>query len=136
MNGKSVVRVHDVMNDRYIRADGMETVRVVFLRLARADARCMVVERRDEHEGYGTVLLSDIARKIIAADRSPERANVCEIMSRPALSVPPDKNIRYAARLFDRFGIFVAPVVDGDEVPGIVTNTDIVLRGLARAIEI
>lgn len=30
----------------------------------------------------------------------------------------------------------VAPVVEGDEVLGIVTNTDIVLRGLARAIEI
>ena len=29
----------------------------------------------------------------------------------------------------------VAPVVEGDEVPGIVTNTEIVLRGLARAIE-
>lgn len=45
-------------------------------------------------------------------------------------------NIRYAARPFDRFGMSVAPAVDGDEVPGIVTNTDIVLRGLARAIEI
>ena len=30
----------------------------------------------------------------------------------------------------------VAPVVEGDEVPGIVTNTDIASRGLARAIEI
>ena len=135
MNGKSVVRVRDVMNDRYIRADGMETVREAFLRLARADARCMVVERRDENDEYGIVLLSDIARKIVAADRSPERTNVYEIMSKPVLSVPPNMNIRYAARLFERFGISVAPVVEDDEVLGIVTNTDIVLRGLAQAIE-
>jgi len=40
-------------------------------------------------------------------------------------------DIRYCARLFDRFNILRAPVVENDEVVGIVGFTDIVLLGLS-----
>ena len=135
MSGRTVTRVRDVMNERYIRADGLDTVQDVFLRLEREDARCIIVERRDENDEYGIVLLTDIARKVIAPDRSPARISVYEIMSKPVVSVPPGMNIRYAARLFERFGISVAPVIEAGEVLGIVTSTDIVLRGMAQMME-
>ena len=123
------------MSDAYIRADGLETVKDAFLRLKRENAGCIIVNRRDEHDEYGIVVLADIARKVIAPDRSPERINVYEIMSKPVVSVPPDMNIRYAARLFARFGITIAPVIEKGEVLGIVTSTSIVLEGLSLILE-
>ena len=135
MSEARVVRVRDVMIGAYIRADGLETVQDAFLRLKRENARCIIVDRRDENDEYGIVVVADIAKKIIASDRSPARVNLYEIMSKPAVSVPPDMNIRYAARLFAQFGISIAPVIAGDEIEGIVTNNRIVLEGLSRIIE-
>jgi predicted transcriptional regulator len=40
-------------------------------------------------------------------------------------------NIRYCARLFHRFGISIAPVIEGDEIEGVVTYKQLVLQGLA-----
>ena len=135
MSEKRIIRVRDVMSARYIRAEGLETVRDALRRVRREDAHCIIVERRNNDDEYGIVVLSDIARKVIALDRSPDRVNVYEIMSKPVIPVPPDMNIRYVARLFDHFGLALAPVIDAGEVLGIVTRADIVLRGLAPLME-
>lgn len=130
MSEKKHVRVRDVMNDRYILVDGLQTVADAIAALKRAEARCIIVNKRDQRDEHGIVLLSDIATKVIAQDRSPERVNIYEIMSKPVISVHPDMDVRYTARLFSNFGIAVAPVIEHNEVLGIVTYTDIVLRGL------
>jgi len=39
-------------------------------------------------------------------------------------------DIRYCARLFDSFGLSRAPVLEDGEVIGLVSYTDIVLKGL------
>ncbi len=130
MNQRKTVRVRDVMNDRYILVDGLETVGAAFAKLKRKEARCIIVKKRTEADEYGIVLLSDIAAKIIATDRSPERVNVYEIMSKPVISVRADMDIRYTVRLFGQFGIAVAPVIEKGEITGIVTYTDIVLNSL------
>jgi predicted transcriptional regulator len=76
------------------------------------------------------LLFSDIAKEVIAKNRAPERVNVYEIMSKPVLTVRPDMDIRYCARLFDSFGISHAPVVDNDKIVGIVSYYLLVLEGL------
>lgn len=131
MSEKRIVQVRDVMNDRYILVDGLDTVSAAFSKLKRNEARCIIVKKRSDSDEYGIVLLSDIARKIIAPDRSPGRVNIYEIMSKPVISVRPDMNIRYAVRLFDQFGIAVAPVIAQEEVIGVVTYTDFVLQGMS-----
>lgn len=131
MSEKKIVQVRDVMNDRYILVDGLETVGAAFSELKRKQARCIIVKKRNERDEYGIVLFSDIARKVIAPDRSPDRINIYEIMSKPVISVRPDMDIRYTARLFSQFGLAVAPVIERDEVLGVVTYTDIVLQGMS-----
>ena len=125
-----VVRARDVMNDRFILVDKMDTVRVALERLKEVDARCLIVDKYHANDEYGLVLLSDVAKKVIAHDRSPDRVNVYEIMSKPVIAVRPEMDIRYTARLFDSFGLAMAPVIEGGVVTGVVTYTDIVLEGL------
>ena len=45
-------------------------------------------------------------------------------------TVKPEMDIRYCARLFDRFELSRAPVAEDGKVVGIVSFTDMVLRGL------
>ena len=39
-------------------------------------------------------------------------------------------DIRYCARLFDKFGLSRAPVIQGGKLIGIVSFTDMVLQGM------
>ena len=93
-------------------------------------ATSLIVKRRDESDEYGMLLFSDIAKKVIAKNCAPERVNVYKIMSKPVLTVRPEMEIRYCARLFDNFGISHAPVVENDKIVGIVSYYLLVLHGL------
>ncbi len=75
-------------------------------------------------------MLSDIARQVLAQDRAPDRVNIYEVMSKPVIAVHPDMDIRYCARLFGRFDLSRAPVVENREVIGIVSLTDLVMKGM------
>ncbi len=90
----------------------------------------LIVKRRDESDEYGMLLFSDIAKKVIAKNRAPERVSVYEIMAKPCLTVRPEMEIRYCARLFENFGISHAPVVENDKVVGTVSYYRLVLKGL------
>ena len=127
MNSEMIIRVSDVMNQRFIIEDGLATVAEAIDALRKADAVCVIVQKRHDDDEYGLVLLSDIARKIIASDRSPERVNLYEIMSKPVISVRPNMDIRYTARMFENFGLSMAPVLKRGEVLGVVTYREIVL---------
>ena len=131
-NGKPVVRVKDVMKPEVLLLEGTETVREAIDLMRARDARCLIVKKRSADDEYGIVLLGDIAKQVIARDRSPERVNIYEIMSKPVVSVHPDMDIRYAARLFQRFGLSNAPVIDKDQVVGLLTYSGIVLEGLVE----
>ncbi len=129
---RKAIKIKDVMKQKVVIMDGMKTVKNAIETLREQDARCVIIRKRHENDEYGIVLLGDIAKQVIAKDRSPERVNLYEIMSKPVIGVHPDMDIRYTARLFERFGLSQAPVIDGDKVVGLVTYSGIVLHGLAE----
>ena len=112
MSRKPVVRVRDVMKPDFDLVDGMDTVADVLKNSKHPESKCFIVNIRHDDDEYGIVLLSDIAKNVLAGDKSPERVNIYEIMSKPVVSVDPDMDIRYCTRLFDSFGLSRAPVVD------------------------
>jgi predicted transcriptional regulator len=128
---KSVVRVADVMEPDYAIVDGVATVAEALAILREKNGHFLVVAKRHKDDEFGMVMVADIAKQVLARNRSPERTNVYEIMSKPVLSVKPEMDIRYCARLFLRFGVSAAPVIAGEEIKGIVAYDQLVLRGLA-----
>jgi Mg/Co/Ni transporter MgtE len=95
----------------------------------------LIVDKRTPDDEYGIVLVADIAKHVLAKSRAPERCNVYEIMTKPVLSVHPDMHIRYCARLFQKFGISTAPVLDAaGEIKGVVAYDELVLKGLASGV--
>ena len=128
MNRTRQTRVEDVMTAEVHSIDGLATVSEAIALMQRHSVSSLVVNRRDDTDEIGMVVVSDIARNVIAPNRSPDRVNVYEIMSKPVLTLPSEMLARYAVRLLVRFDISRATVVDYDRNPvGIVTLRDLVL---------
>jgi CBS domain-containing protein len=135
-DSRKVVRVRDVMKSQFDMVDGMTTVADALKMMKHVETKALIIDKRHEDDEYGMLLISDIARNVLGKDRAPERINVYEVMAKPVITVDPDLDIRYCARLFDRFGLSRTPVVNGGgEVIGIVSLTDMVLRGLLADIQ-
>ncbi|MCP5208493.1 MAG: CBS domain-containing protein [Hahellaceae bacterium] len=127
---KKVVKARDVMRDEHIELDGLMTVKEALLVMREKNSGAVIIKKRHEHDEYGVVLLSDIAKKVLAKDRSPDRVNLYEIMSKPVISVPPEMDVRYCARLFLSFGLSSAPVIENGKVIGVVGYKELVFNGL------
>ncbi|WP_028864445.1 CBS domain-containing protein [Psychromonas aquimarina] len=131
MNQHKIIRVRDVMANTYVMVDGVTTVEEG-IRLARQHAvKALIVNKRHDDDEYGIVLMNDIAKKVLAQNRSVERTNIYEIMTKPALSVSPDMKVKHCARLFERFGVSRAPVIEDGKIIGMVSYNNIVLNGMA-----
>jgi len=127
---KNIIRVREVMKTDFDVVDGKMTVKEALEKMRHIDTKSLIVEKRNDDDEYGMVLLSDIAKNVLAKDRSPDRVNIYEIMSKPVVSVDPQMDIRYCARMFERFGLSRAPVIENRKVVGIISFTDMVLKGL------
>ena len=122
--------VRDCMRTDVTEVDGKLDVLSALKVMKKVGATSLIVKRRDENDEYGMLLFSDVAKEVIAKDRAPERVNVYEIMAKPILTVRPDMEIRYCARLFDNFGISHAPVVENGKIVGMVSYYLLVLHGI------
>lgn len=136
MSDKNMMLVRDVMKSGCCQVDGLTTVADALKLMRNERAHALIIRKRDAADEYGLVLVSDIAKKVLALNKAPDRVNVYEIMSKPVLGVKPDMQVRYCARLFNQFGLTLAPVIDSaGEILGIVNYEHLVLDGLAASID-
>ena len=132
MKPRKIIRVRDVMDDRFLELDGLRTVKEALEAVRAGGSMPIIIKKRHEDDEYGIVVRSDITKNVLARDRAPERVNVYEIMSKPVISVRPDMDVRYCARLFERFGLSVAPVIETGEIMGIVGYEGLLVHGLVK----
>ena len=130
MKKENIIRVSDVMQREFDLVSGKATVSEALAGMKHPQTRLFIVNKRDENDEYGIVRLGDIARQVLAKDRSPERVNIYEIMTKPVISVSPTMDIRYCARMFRRFGLQRAPVIKNGEVLGIIGYEEMLLHWL------
>jgi predicted transcriptional regulator len=127
---KPIVRVREVMKSGLDIVDGMATVGDALRGMNHPETRTLIVNKRHKDDEYGVVMFRDVAKSVLAPDLSPERVNMYEIMSKPVMGVDPEMDVRYCIKLFDRFGLSRAPVIENGEIIGLVSYTDIVLKGV------
>ncbi len=127
--------VRNCMREDVTEIEGSMDVLSALKIMKKTRATSLIVKRRDESDEYGMLLFSDIAKKVVAQNRALERVSVYEIMAKPVLSVRPDMEIRYCARLFENFGISQAPVVEDGKIIGTVSYYRLVLDGLLPDLE-
>ncbi|MCW9078940.1 MAG: CBS domain-containing protein [Gammaproteobacteria bacterium] len=135
MSNPELVRVRDVMKVEFDIVDGLATVADALRDMKHIETKALVVRPRNEDDEYGIVELEDIATEVLARNRAPDRVNIYEIMEKPIIGVDPAMDIRYCARLFERHHLVRTAVVENREVIGIVSYTDIVIKGMKTLLE-
>ena len=130
MTSKKRIRVRDVMKSNYGTISRNATIEEALKEMKRLKTTVLVVDKRDENDEYGLLLVSDIARKVLAKDRASSRVNTYEVMTKPAVCVDPDMDIRYCSRLMATFNLMRVLVVKDNLVIGTVNPGVLVLDGL------
>jgi CBS domain-containing protein len=133
MTGKlPITRVRDIMKTEVGSIDGIATVADALKKMKSLKTSVLIVNKRHDDDEFGMITSGDIARHVLAKDRAPERINVYEIMTKPVISVDPDMDIRYCSRLFAQYDLVRAPVVENQQVIGMVSPNALVLDGLYK----
>ena len=73
---RKVIRVREVMKQQFDIIDGRVTVMEALRTMKHVETKSLIVDKRHDDDEYGMVLISDIAREVLAKDRSPDRVNV------------------------------------------------------------
>jgi CBS domain-containing protein len=84
-----------------------------------------MVENANKADGYGIITRKDLINKLIDPDPGAQHALVSDVMTMPAFTVPPTMSIFSCVKLMKRLNIRRAPVSDGKEIIGILSNSDI-----------
>jgi len=132
MSEKKIIFVRDVMKTDFHMIDGKATVSEAIKVMKEHQTSMLFVNKFHEHDEYGVINAGIIARLVLAKDRSPDRVNVYEINQKPLISVTADMDIRYCSRLFGRYNLMRAPVIENEKIIGVVSPIQLVLDGLCE----
>jgi len=120
-----MAKAQDVMTKEVATIDGNATVADAVNKMRDLKVSSLIVERRAVEDAYGIITRKDVVSKVISPGKSLGEAKVYEVMSKPLVMVSPGLELKYCARLMAMAGIRRAPVFDGKEIIGILSNTDI-----------
>jgi len=119
----SKITVKDVMNKAVISVDSKMNVNEAAKMMEDAKVGAIII--MENNSPVGIITDRDFAVKIVA-HAYPITTPVKQIMSSPLITVNPDESIWMVSDLMRTRGVRKLPVIDNDEVIGIITATDLV----------
>jgi len=117
------VSVSEVMSRRLITADVGEMADKLGGRMASGKVGCVIIIR-DTHP-VGIVTERDLVVKVVSQDRQPSSMKAEDLMSRPLITIGPEKSVELASREMIRHRIRRLPVVQNRKLIGLVTDSDL-----------
>jgi len=123
-----IIRARDVMRKGIVFIDGMATVRDAVKKMRSEKVASLVVEKRNADDAWGILVVQDVIKGAIMANRLLEDVHVYEIMTKPVITVPADMDIRYVIHLIIRAGMRRAPVEENGELIGMISLSSLILE--------
>lgn len=127
-----IIRVRDVMKSSFANIDGAATISDALKAMKASTTSVLIVNKRHDNDEFGMITSGDIARHVLAKNRAPDRVNVYEIMTCPVITVHAEMDIKLCSRLFARYDLVRAPVIESGQVIGMVSPNSLVLDGLYK----
>jgi CBS domain-containing protein len=119
------LKVSDVMHKSVATIDGSASVTEAVALMRKRRVSSLLVNRRTHDDAWGMLVRKDVVSKVIDPGKDPDKVKVFEIMTKPVITVSPGLALKYCARLMNGAGIRRAPVFDGKNIVGIISNSDI-----------
>ena len=121
MDGK--VKLKEVMTDGVVAVDADSNIVEAASKLRQEDIRGLVVI--DDEDAVGVVVCRDIAYDVIAEGEEARETEVRDIMSTDLIVADEDEVLDDVAMAMSKNEVSRVPVVRGDMLVGIVTQSDI-----------
>lgn len=116
--------VRDLMSGDVVSVDRGAAVDVAVERMLAADVGSVVVT--SDGRPVGILTEQDILAAVHDADTALSTLAVADLSHRPVMTTSPDSTVAWLARRMAEEGVKKVPVMDGLELVGIVTLTDVV----------
>jgi CBS domain-containing protein len=116
------VQVRDVMTPATVTESRGDSLRAAAARMWRQQTGSLVVTDEDGRMA-GIITERDVLRAV-ALGADPDKSSVDDVMTVEVFTVPPDTQVQDAARLMAARWIRHLPVVDGEELLGVVSMRD------------
>lgn len=127
---RSFQSAKDVMTKKVVLIDGMATAKDAVEIMRSEKVESLIVKKRYPQDAYGIVIVRDFITGVIIPDKTSEEVNVFEIMTKPAICVPANMDVRYVASLLMKIGLRMAPVEENGEYIGMVSLSDLILDNI------
>lgn len=125
-----MLTVADIMTRNVTTITSGATVADAIELMQQQQIRALLVEHRSQHMPFGMVTERDIVYTVVARGHNPEQVLVQDIMRQPCISLEPTMTIQEASQVLSDTGVQRAPVVQDGELLGVISVTDILMRGM------
>jgi CBS domain-containing protein len=117
--------VRDVMRSPVTTTSPTTSLDEAVRRLYEDDLSCLVVDMNDDSLGYGIVTQKDILSVLADEGSTPDGLTVADVMTYPMVVLQPTYSIGTSMQLMRMVGVRRAAVVEGTNLVGFVSFTDI-----------
>jgi len=114
----------DIASKEIFYIEGLANIHEAIELMKQKNTDTLIIEKRNEHDANGIIVISDIIRGVIIPDLELNEVSVYQIMSKPLISIPANLNARYIPRLLINAKINVAPVEENGKYIGIIHLRD------------
>ena len=128
------MNVRDVMRRNVITIDPDASILGAMRKMVNERITSLIVEKPTDKSVYGIITRKDIVNKVIAYNKDLKNTKVSEVMSEPILTISPDLSIETVARLMAKTDIRRFPVMEGNKLIGLISNSDI-LKAINKKLE-
>ncbi|MBU0753597.1 MAG: CBS domain-containing protein [Planctomycetes bacterium] len=85
----------------------------------------LVVERAHDRDAWGIITRKDVVEALVEEDALEGAYLVEHVMSKPVFTVPGSLAVIHCLQMMKMVGVRRLPVVEGDQLVGILSNTDL-----------
>jgi signal-transduction protein with cAMP-binding, CBS, and nucleotidyltransferase domain len=111
----------DVADIPVILVDGLISAREAVEIMKEKNVEVLIIEKRNDDDAYGIVVLHDIIRGVVAQNKTLDEVSVYEIMRKPVVAIPHYLNKRYVSRFLVNLGLNFAPVDENGTFTGVIS---------------
>ena len=124
MNAKTV-KVGDLMNRDVKSIEKNTTIIAAGKQMIEKHVSSFVIPPDNELDAFGIITRKDVVENLITAGAGETSLKVKDVMTKPSITVNPQLSIHNCHQLMLMVGVRRVPVVEGNKLVGIISNSDI-----------